>query len=639
MQLTQEQEKKLKKIIALGEQGLPALLEYLFELEEKMDKDIPVIKGLIAKMKGDKGDEYKITKEDYKQIAPIVRELIDDDKIADKVLSMITIDYNIIAKKASEYIEVPQVDYKKIKDIVIKDIIVKDGKDADEDVITDRVINKLPQFGEQFRDGLELLNGEDRLDIKAIKGLDDYEETSRLARQPKGTQYSGIMGIKDIVAGANITIDKTNLHYPVISSTGGGGSGAVDSVNGQTGVVVLDTGDIADTLNKRYVTDANLTTIGNQSGTNTGDNAVNSLYSGLATSKQDVLNGTGFVKSTAGTISYDTSTYLTTASASSTYQPLDSDLTTIASLVATTDNFIQSKAGAWASRTVAQVKTDLGLIGTNSGDQTSIVGITGTKAQFNTAVTDGDILYVGDVTSNATHTGDVTGATALTIATAVVTNAKLANMATKTYKGRTTAGTGVPEDVSVVTLKTDLSLVKADVGLGNVDNTSDANKPVSTAQQTALDLKLGTQIAIFRDEKTSGTAGGTSTAGTTAARTLNTTHVNTITGCSLASNQITLTAGTYRIHATAPAFICDKHKLRWYNVTDASYSIEGTSSYSDASTNVVQTDANLVGRFTIAGTKVFELRHYIQSGRATNGLGVTIGQGTEVYAQVEIIKE
>jgi hypothetical protein len=38
-------------------------------------------------------------------------------------------------------------------------------------------------------------------------------------------------------------------------------------------------------------------------------------------------------------------------------------------------------------------------------------------------------------------------------------------------------------------LKTALGLVKADVGLGNVDNTSDVNKPVSTAQQTALDLK------------------------------------------------------------------------------------------------------------------------------------------------------
>jgi hypothetical protein len=32
-------------------------------------------------------------------------------------------------------------------------------------------------------------------------------------------------------------------------------------------------------------------------------------------------------------------------------------------------------------------------------------------------------------------------------------------------------------------------LVKADVGLGNVDNTADVNKPISTAEQTALNLK------------------------------------------------------------------------------------------------------------------------------------------------------
>ena len=33
-------------------------------------------------------------------------------------------------------------------------------------------------------------------------------------------------------------------------------------------------------------------------------------------------------------------------------------------------------------------------------------------------------------------------------------------------------------------------MTKADIGLGNVDNTSDANKPVSTAAQAALDLKV-----------------------------------------------------------------------------------------------------------------------------------------------------
>lgn len=41
------------------------------------------------------------------------------------------------------------------------------------------------------------------------------------------------------------------------------------------------------------------------------------------------------------------------------YQPLDTDLTTIAGLTATTDNFIVSVASAWASRTPAQVRTVL----------------------------------------------------------------------------------------------------------------------------------------------------------------------------------------------------------------------------------------------------------------------------------------
>lgn len=42
---------------------------------------------------------------------------------------------------------------------------------------------------------------------------------------------------------------------------------------------------------------------------------------------------------------------------------------------------------------------------------------------------------------------------------------------------------------SVASKTGDVTLVKSDVGLGNVDNTSDANKPVSSATQTALNGK------------------------------------------------------------------------------------------------------------------------------------------------------
>jgi Major tropism determinant N-terminal domain len=52
-----------------------------------------------------------------------------------------------------------------------------------------------------------------------------------------------------------------------------------------------------------------------------------------------------------------------------------------------------------------------------------------------------------------------------------------------------------------------VTLAKADVGLSNVDNTSDASKPVSTAQQTALNAKensiaAGTTAQVLRGDKT-----------------------------------------------------------------------------------------------------------------------------------------
>lgn len=72
-------------------------------------------------------------------------------------------------------------------------------------------------------------------------------------------------------------------------------------------------------------------------------------------------------------------------------------------------------------------------------------------------VSDGD---KGDITVSAS------GGT-WTIDNDTVSNAKLANMATKTYKGRTSGTTGDPEDVSVATLK-------ADLALDNVTNESKA---------------------------------------------------------------------------------------------------------------------------------------------------------------------
>jgi hypothetical protein len=56
--------------------------------------------------------------------------------------------------------------------------------------------------------------------------------------------------------------------------------------------------------------------------------------------------------------------------------------------------------------------------------------------------------------------------------------------------------TGSVAGVTSVNTRTgEVTLIKSDVGLGNVDNTSDANKPISTATQTALNSKIGSNIS------------------------------------------------------------------------------------------------------------------------------------------------
>ena len=61
-------------------------------------------------------------------------------------------------------------------------------------------------------------------------------------------------------------------------------------------------------------------------------------------------------------------------------------------------------------------------------------------------------------------------------------------------------------------INTPTGIVKSDVGLGNVDNTSDANKPVSTATQTALDLKANLASPTLTGTPTAPTANaGTNT--------------------------------------------------------------------------------------------------------------------------------
>lgn len=69
------------------------------------------------------------------------------------------------------------------------------------------------------------------------------------------------------------------------------------------------TADILASANKNYVTDAQLTVIGNTSGTNSGDNAVNNQYSGLVTNATHTGDVTGSEALTLATVNSDVGTF------------------------------------------------------------------------------------------------------------------------------------------------------------------------------------------------------------------------------------------------------------------------------------------------------------------------------------------
>lgn len=182
-------------------------------------------------------------------------------------------------------------------------------------------------------------------------------------------------------------------------------------------------------------------------------------------------------------------------------QPLDADLTSIAALTTTTfgRNQLTYADSSAAKTALSLVKADVGLANVDNTSDLSKPISTATQTA----------LDLKAPIANPTFTGTVSGISKAMVGLGNVDNTSDANKpvstATQTaLDGKqpldsdltaiaalttTTFGRARLTDADAAAAKTALVLTKADVGLANVDNTSDANKPVSTAQQTALDGK------------------------------------------------------------------------------------------------------------------------------------------------------
>jgi hypothetical protein len=227
------------------------------------------------------------------------------------------------------------------------------------------------------------------------------------------------------------------------------------------------------------------------------------------------------------------------AGADAAFQPLDSDLTTIAGLTATTDNFIVSVASAWASRTPSQVKTTLalnnventalstwagtanittlGTITTGTWSGTAIatakggVPAGGTTGQVLKKASNTDFDYAWDTDATGGggvadgDKGDITvsasGAT-WTIDDTAVTYAKIQNIsAGSRVLGRISGGAGGIEELTAQNIRTILGFTFVGEGLTILASPSaiafikiNADNSISTRSASELRSDLGLVI-------------------------------------------------------------------------------------------------------------------------------------------------
>jgi len=193
-----------------------------------------------------------------------------------------------------------------------------------------------------------------------------------------------------------------------------------------------------------------------------------------------------------------------------------------------------------------------------------------------------------------------------------VTFAKIQNIATDSLLGRDTAGSGDPENLT-------LAYALAMSGAG------------------ALGISL--QAALFQDQRAQNTNGGTATADTWTARTINTTVFNNITGASLAGNTLTLaTAGLYVYFSNSIFVNVTNSRHRFQNTSDATTVAISPNSSPDGLTAPIPNLA--FGVTSIASSKNFQLQYYVDTINSATDLGEpmnTPGEN-EVYSSWLVLR-
>lgn len=289
----------------------------------KLLKEAAEVLGMAQGPKGEDADEDYIIEAVIPRVLEMIRQPEDGKDGADADIELIIREMlPLVMEKMPKPEKINEASI--VSKVLSRIRIPQDGKPGEKGK------DGSPDTAVQVKEKLETLKGDERLDASAIKNL-----PKQVTQIGGGHSYTGLAKVdatgtpgtlqEKIVAGTNVTITKINDTLRIASSGGGGGGGQVDSIVAGNNIDV----DATDPANP--VVSVETLTLADISDITASATEVN-YTDGVTSAIQTQLDGK---------------------------QPLDSDLTTIAGLTATTDNFLQSKSSAWASRTPTQVTADL----------------------------------------------------------------------------------------------------------------------------------------------------------------------------------------------------------------------------------------------------------------------------------------
>jgi hypothetical protein len=146
------------------------------------------------------------------------------------------------------------------------------------------------------------------------------------------------------------------------------------------------------------------------------------------------------------------------------------------------------------------------------------------------------------------------------------------------------------------------------------------------------------------DVKSAGTGGGGFVSGAWQQRVINSELVDSNDHCVVASNQITLSAGTYECKISCSAYAVDGHRIRLYNATGAAVVLNpsgnelyGTTEFAIAAGGMSRSE--ITGKFVIAADQALQIQHRCETTNAVNGQGRAANVGiAEVYLVAEFWK-